>query len=348
MQGRMNSGRAGVIVLLFVAACGASGGMTQVANGTAVDHSPSASSTLKPTRTPVTPTVPMVVNTIVAIPSPTEGAPPDLELVNATIRYDGYGSGYLFAGIRNNTDSAMVFRSPKGEDDYPLFRFYINAWDWSEINGIYWIYEFEVSYMGPNTNCFLYPGETGVLQTEPTSCAQDKKNCTYESDFLNKPPAATGMQLVGYEVIENYESWPGLETEYHPHAENIEFSAENYKIQFGFDLPKSFFNDLAWYDYPAWVMIIGKDGGTLEILFRENISDILTEMDDTTWRINGFYKTESSTEESGPGRFLGYLPDKYWDQIDHIEVFVEKQHDFLCGNYQDFNYYREKKSEETV
>jgi hypothetical protein len=111
-------------------------------------------------------------------------------------------------------------------------------------------------------------------------------------------------------------------------------------------LPKSLLNDLAWYDYTAWVMIIGKGGETLDILFRKSIIDIMTDKDDATYRINGFYKTESSTEESGPGYFLGYLPDKYWDQIDHIAVFVEKQHDFLCGEYQNFDSYRKKISEQ--
>lgn len=349
MLGKIKACRLGIITLLLLPAC--------AAEWTGQHNSPTQAGSISdpsktpwPTKTPVTTIIPTAINTVVPIPSPTEGPPPELELVNASIRYDGHGYGYLYGGIRNNTDAAMVFRSPKGGNDYPLFRFYFKAWEWFEINGIYWIYEFEEgqgSYMRPNTNCLLYPGETGVLRIDPPSCNMEEKNCVYESDFIFEPPPTTGMQLIGYEVIKSYEPWPGLETEYHPKAENIEFSVKNYKIQFGFDLPKSVFNNSAWYDFPAWVLIIGKDGVTLDILFQENIRDIMTEKDDMTYHINGFYKTASSTEESGPGYFLGYLPDKYWDQIDHIKVFVEKQHDFLCGGYQDFEFYRKKILDET-
>jgi hypothetical protein len=352
MKGRMDPGRAGVIVLLFMAACGASGGTKQAADGTVNSRSPSASRTMKPTRTPVTPTVPTAINTIVAIPSSTEGPPPDLELVNASIRYDGKGLGYLFGGIRNNTDTTMVFRGPARDGNKnPLFRFKLESWDWYDDSslGYFTNYEFEVgrgSTSVPNTNCFLYPGETGVLDIQVYACHPDEENCFFENTIIDEPPVATGMRLIGYESLKNYVPWPDLYSGYHPKAENVEFSVKNYMIRFGFDLPKSFFDDLGWYRYAAWIIVYGKNGETLDILHRENISDIITEKDNNTYQIKGFYATGSTTEKGGPGYFLGNLPDKYWDQIGRIEVFVEKQHDFLCSYYANFDSYREKISEE--
>jgi hypothetical protein len=351
MKGWMREIRRGLLILIFLSACTA-GELTQAASPTeggispVVTNTPFTSST--PSRT-ITDAAPTTLRTVIPINTPTEGPPPDLELLNLTLEYRGNGFGFLFGEIRNNTDIAMVF--PGGQSQrIPILRFQMEAWEWDGNMGFYWYHEFSVGRGFGDawyTNCFLYPGETGLIRIYTPGCQNYPDNCISETTFIDEPPKATGMQLVGYQDLKTYIPWPNLSSGYHLQVENPTYDVEEDRLRFGFDLPKSFFN--RYYDYITWVVVYDEKGEMLGFLSRYNIEDITMDSGGDTYRINGYYRTAGDTGERGENYFRGDLLDVDFARIDHIRVMVEKQHDFLCfsNRYDDYRKYMTEHPEES-
>jgi hypothetical protein len=210
-----------LLVLIFLSACMAE----NLTMGLPTNGNPSLSSS-KINYPSITPTeavdvsTPTLINTVVALPSPTEGPTPDLELLNLLLRYRGNGNGSLFGEIRNNTDSAMVFPINDNRQDIPILRFQTKAWDKKGIFAAFWNDEFSIGRgfdEGWHTSCFLYPGETGLFRMDGFGCQNElDTNCKAEHTFTEGIPEFTGIQLVGYQDLKTYIPWPDLYPGYHP------------------------------------------------------------------------------------------------------------------------------------
>jgi hypothetical protein len=331
-----------LLVLIFLSACGA-GGSTL---GLSTNGNPSLSSS-KPIFPSITPTetidlsTPTSINTIVALPSPTEGPPPDLELLNLTLRNRGEGSGSLFGEIRNNTDTAMVFPVDDKYRDIPILRFQTKAWDTNGVITGYWFDDFSIGRGSDdswNTSCFLYPGETGLFRIDGFGCQNDlDTECKSDFGVIEGVPEATGIQLVGYQDLKTYISWPDLYPGYHPQVENLGFTVTEKRLEFGFDLPKKLFDP--FYDFMIWVVVYDNDSRMLGILSHPNSENIVIDNGGDTYHISGFTRTKADTNISG-NYFQGNMLDQDFARIDHLQVMVEMQHVYLCS-YNWYDRYRE-------
>jgi hypothetical protein len=299
-------------------------------------------SSLTPTET-IDESTPTMINTIVAIPSPTEGLPPDLELLNLTLKYDGKGNGSIFGEIRNNTDTTMVFPVDTGGKINPILRLQIDAWDWDGWTAVLWRHEFSVGsgYAASwHTGCFLYPGETGLFSTYTPGCNMFPDNCVSGWTYFEEPPEATGMQLVGYQDLKTYVPWPDLNPGYHPQVENLEYSITPSRLDFAFELPKSLFNPN--YDFMTWVVAYDENEKMLGILYKPNVWELKIDNGGDMYRIIGFYEPHPEPHTTAPGFFRGeLLDDEDYYRIDHIRVMVEMEHTYLCGAYASYDSYRE-------
>jgi hypothetical protein len=329
--------RGGLLVLLLLSACTA-GELTMgfPENGNS-SHDPSRTKlpSLTPTET-IDASTPTPLNTIIPIPSPTEGTPPDVELLNLTLRYNGGGDGFLFGEIRNNTDTAIVF--PR--TDISILRLQINAWELTPWGGTLWHHEFSVnkgSINTPTTNCLLYPGESGFIRVDTPRCQAYPDNCISGWTELDEPPAATGMQLLGYQDLKTYIPWPDLSPIYHPQVQNLEYSLTDQRLEFGFDLPKSIFHPI--YDFLTWIVLYDENGEVLGDLYKGYSELLRTDNGGDSYHIAGYYDLYP-VSPIGEDYFRGDVPDEYFKRIDHIRVMLEMQHLYLC-NYNRYDDYRE-------
>jgi hypothetical protein len=337
------------LFLLFLSAC--TGGELTMGLPTNSNVSVGPSNTSFPswypmeTIAPNTPT-PTPYSTIIPVDTPTEGPPPDLEVFNLTLYSHERNGGVMIGELRNNTDAAMVFPIDISKKRNPILRFSAESWYWDVSEGDHYSYEFSVGrgrVEFPNTNCFLYPGETGVIIIDSVgNCQNFPENCIYNAEDIFENPEGIGMRLIGYEDLKTYVPWPNLNPDYHPQAENLEYTITNEKIELSFDLPKTFFKGYS-FNYTAWVLLYDKNGGLISILFHTDIEKIFVET-------NGSYHISGESSNSGPMN-----PDYFhnsnasllhggWDfsKVDHARVFVEEQHEFLCGTYTDYDIYRER------
>jgi hypothetical protein len=337
MKGWTTKMRGGLLLLIFLSACTAGeltmGLPSNRSSSTVPSRTRLPSLTLTETIDASTPTP---LNTIVPIPSPTEGSPPDVELLNLTLRYNGGGDGFLFGEIRNNTGTAIVF--PR--NGISILRLQINALDLLGGSGTLWHHEFSVdkgSINSPTTNCLLYPGESGLIRVFTPRCQGYPDNCISGWTDLDEPPAATGMQLVGYQDLNTYIPWPDLSPMYHPQVQNLEFSLTDRRLEFGFDLPKSIFHPM--YDFLTWVVIYDEHGEVLGDLYKGNSELIRTDNGGDSYHIAGYYDPHP-VSPIGEDFFRGDIPDEKFSQIDHIRVMLEMQHSYLCY-YDRYDDYRE-------
>lgn len=343
MKGRMRNIRSGLLLMLFLSACTA-GELTQAESPTNWGHTTVIYHTNDSSKTPyqtATEATPATINTVIPIKTPTEGPPPDLELLNLKIRYRGDGAGTLFGEIRNNSSITMVFPGEENGRDIPILRFQTEAWDWFGAHGYYWHNEFNIgrgSTYAPNTNCFLYPGETGVISIITPGCQNYPENCVSEHTFIDKPPAAIGMQLVGYQDLKTFIPWSDLYPGYHPQVENLEYSVTDHRIRFEFDLPKSIFKP--FYSFMTWVVVYDENGEMLDILQKSFSEELKIDNGGDTYRITGYYGTASDTGSAGSDYFIGELTDEDLERTDHIRVMVERQHVYLCYSNK-YDIYRE-------
>jgi hypothetical protein len=316
------------LILIFLSACTAG----ELTMGLPTTGNPSLSSSTSnlPSITPsetVDASTPTSINTIVALPSPTEGPPPDLELLNLILRDEGDGRGSIFGEIRNNTGTTMVFPINDNRQDIPILRFQTKSWETNGDLTFYWFKEFSIGRgidEGWHTSCFLYPGETGPFRVYAT-CQNDQDKCELgDSEGI---PEATGMQLVGYQDLKTYIPWPDLYPGYHPQAENLEFTATEKRLEFGFDLPKNLFDP--HFDFMIWVVVYDKENKMLGILSHPNSEELTIDNGGDTYHIAGFTHTKADTNYSGY-YFQGNLLDEDFTRIDHIRLMVELQHKFLC------------------
>jgi hypothetical protein len=327
----------GLLILLSLSACTA-GGLTMglpTNRNSSVAPSRTKLPSLTPTET-IDESTPTMINTIVAIPSPTEGAPPDVELVNLSLRYNGGGDGFLFGEIRNNTDTTIIFPGY----GIPILRLQINAWELTPWGATLWHHEFSVEkgpITFPTTNCILYPGESGLIRVYTPRCQAYPDNCISGWTELDEPPEATGMQLVGYQELKSYIPWPDLSPIYHPQVQNLEYSLTDRRIEFGFDLPKSLFNPM--YDFLTWIVLYAENGEVLGDLYKGRSEILKVDNGGNSYHIAGYYDLYP-TSPIGEDYFLGDISDELFSRIDHIRVMVEMQHDFLC-NEDWYDKYRE-------
>jgi hypothetical protein len=325
------------LFLIFLSACTA-GELS--AGNPSVTPTKTMFPSLPPTET-VYASTPTSINTIVALPSPTEGPPPDLELLNLTLRYRGKGSGLLFGEIRNNTDTAMVFPLNDKYRDIPILRFQKKAWETNGVLTSYWFSDFKIGRgkdEGWHTSCFLYPGEIGLFYLDSFACQNVlDTECKSDSGIIEGVPEATGLQLVGYQDLKTYIPWPDLYTGYHPQVENLEFTVTEKRLEFGFDLPKKLFDP--FYDFMIWVVVYDKDGRMLGILSHPDSENIVVDNGGDTYHIAGFTPTKANTDLSG-NYFQGNMLDEDFKRIDHLQVMVEMQHVYLCS-YNWYDRYRE-------
>ncbi len=334
------------ILILFLSACTAGDLTIGIStNGGSIAH---PTNTKLPSRTPkatIDKSTPTEINTVIPINTPTGGPPPDLELLNVTINYRGGAT--LIGEIRNNTNTPMVFPIDINYEKtgHPILRFTTESWDWDGWEGGYHLYEFSVgrgNIIMPNTNCFLYPKETGVILIRRAGYCEDfPENCIIREEEITNPPKETGMRLVGYQDLKTYIPWPGLNPDYHPQAENLIYNATDREINFSFDLPKSFFKGYG-FSYSAWVMLYDKDGRLISILYNSKMEENLVEKNGL-FHITGFSSNSYSSNlnyfrNSNESNLSGFD----FTQVNHARVFVEEQHEFLCGTYTNYDVYRSR------
>jgi hypothetical protein len=347
MRGRISRSTGYLFLLLMLSAC--TGGELTLGLPTNGNVSVGPYNTSMPSWNPmetINPYTPTPYSTIIPINTPTEGPPPDLEVFNMTLYShdsDEISGGALIGEIRNNTDTPMVFPVDIPKKRNSILRFTFESWN------IWWDYFYYELSVGrgrvefPDTNCFLYPGETGVLIIGGVGdCQEFPDNCVRNEEELKNPPEGIGMRLVGYEDLKTYLPWPNLNPDYHPQAENLKFTIMEEKIELSFDLPKTFFKGYS-FNYTAWVLLYDKNGGLVSILFHTDLEKIFVETENS-------YHISGESSNSGPMN-----PDYFhnsnasllrggWDfsKVDHARVFVEEQHEFLCGTYTDYDIYRER------
>jgi hypothetical protein len=323
-----------LLAILFLSACSA-GSLTM---GVPTHEEPSITVSTTPlsSRTLTAKSTPTQLPTLVAIPSPTEGPTPDLELLNLHLQYDGDGGGLLFGEIRNNTDTTIVFPGA------PILRLTMDAWTWNGWGGYYRHHEFSVDKGSEGywiTGCFLYPGETGLIRATSPNCQNYPDNCISTSTFIETPPKATGIQLVGYQDLKTYIPWPDLYAGYHPQAENVVFALKDRRIEFSFELPKRLFNP--WYDFTTWVVAYDAQGSMLGIISKMRSQKSAMDTGGVTYKIWGYYAPKPDQWDVRDEYFLlSNIQVEDINRIDHIKVMVEMRHKFLC-NYNSYDSYRE-------
>ncbi len=336
MKGRMAKLFPTILIFLFLSAC--TGGRVSMGNPS---FTLSMTEFVYKTRTPtIVPPTPTSLPTVIPVGTPTEGLPPDLELFNTAF----YGNSVI-GEIRNNTDTTMVFPidSRYKETGHPILRISIEAWEWDGWETDYYYYDISAgkgSISIPNTNCFLYPGETGVIIIRNVSdCRDFPENCIKKHEEKTDPPEHIGMRLIGYQDLKTYTMWQDLYHDYHPQAGNLVYEVTSEGIEFNFDLPKSFFKGYR-FDYTAWILLYDENGGLINILFNTQLEKILVERDDK-YIISGFSRSQFSPSPSFFWSTNYTLESLGWDYtpVDHIRVFVEEQHEFLCGPYTNYDYY---------
>jgi hypothetical protein len=343
MQGRISKLVGGMVIILILCAC------TAVGFPTGVDTNPTDYSR---TKTPLTTKIEQVPTatwtlfpTVIPVDIPTEGPPPDLELLNVRILYGKQGWGSLIGEIRNNTNTTIVFPVDIAKNKNPFLRLMVESWDWRVDTGNYYYSDFSVGkgrVEFSNSSCFLYPKETGILIIRVTgNCQEFPNNCVEKEEDITTPPEGIGMRLIGYEDLKTYIPWPDLYPDYHPQAENVSYTTRPDGIDFSFDLPKSFFLGYGFH-YSAWVLLYDKDGGLISILYTTQMENNIV-LQNGFYHVSGFstknYSNDTSFRNSNDG-ILGY--EKDYTDVDHIRVFVESEHAFLCGTYTDYDIYRDK------
>jgi hypothetical protein len=133
-----------------------------------------ANPTAAKTKTTALTYTPTSTNTWVPSSTPTIGPPPDLELKDVTIypetNFEVRQRYYLMGKVRNNSNSIMQF---KGK--YVAFKFNFEVWEYDKLDkegpSIYDYYHIKFTYeFWPghdsnyrSMNCFLFPGEEGVV-----------------------------------------------------------------------------------------------------------------------------------------------------------------------------------------
>jgi hypothetical protein len=347
MRGRISRSTGLFFLLMLLSAC--TGGDLTIGSPTNSNVSVGPSYTSFPSWLPmetIVPSTPTPYSTIIPVNTPTEGPPPDLEVFNVTIYNKQFGNGTIIGEIRNNSASTMVFPIDITKKKNPILRFIIEAWDWNVSEGEYYSYELSVGrgrVEFPNTNCFLYPGDTGVIIIQNVqNCRDFPVNCVEKQEEISKSPEGIGMRLKGYEDLKTYVPWPNLNPDYHPQAENLEYTITKEKIELSFDLPKTFFKGYS-FNYTAWVLLYDKNGGLISILFHTDLEKIFVETENS-YHISG---ESSNSGPMNPDFFQNSnegLPSGGWDftNVDHARVLVEEQHEFLCGTYTDYDIYRER------
>jgi hypothetical protein len=355
MQGWMSRSKGFIFLFIFLSACTAG----ELTMGISTNGGSSAipSSTKLPSRIPtetVDDSTPTLFPTIIPVGTPTEGPPPDLELLNITIYNWERGYGSLIGEIRNNTDTPMVFPIDilYKKTGHPILRLTLEAWDWQNQQiGNHYSHEISIgkgSIDMPNTNCFLYPGETGPIIIHSVSdCNAFPENCINKSEEITDAPEGTGIRLVGYQDLKTYTPWPGLYLDYHPQVENLAYSVEDDGIEFSFDVQKDFFKGYD-YRYTAWVLLYDKNGGLISILHRSQLEKIFQEKDGL-FHISGYSRSSGQYSPQEFRNSNAAMDDQVaWDftQVDHVRVFVEAAHLFLCTDYADYDLYRNVMKEE--
>jgi hypothetical protein len=353
MQGWMSINKGCLFLLFLLSAC-TSGDLT-LDVATNIESSAHPSSTKLLSRTPNETSTPTPLPTIIPVNTPTEGPPPDLELLNTTIYYHDLGVGTLIGEIRNNTDTPMVFPidpTIKKDKGHPIFRIITEAWDWYQGQyGDYYYHEVSVGKGGtssPNTNCFLYPGETGpIIIRSVDACHEFPENCVNNHEEIKIAPEGTGMRLVGYQDLKTYIPWPDLYPDYHPQAKNIIFSVKDNRIDFSFDVQKDFFKGYK-YNYTAWMLLYNQNGGLISILFNSRLEKILVEKDGL-YHISGFTEPVFNAAASyfrNSNSVMGAQIAWNFSQVDHVRVLVEAEQYFLCGMYTNYDFYRQEMEED--
>jgi hypothetical protein len=284
----------------------------------------------KPTSTPIPPTV-TSTNTWIPSSTPTVGPPPDLELMNVSMYLvdeiaSVYSDYYFFGRVKNNTDQIMWFNYK----DVP-FKFTFDRWGFDQGMGQYYhdIYEDtpKMSY-DPDyyriMNCFLYPGDIGVIMfTTPAE--------TTSRDFhwVEQHDGPSGLWLLSYESF--YKVKPDLRLDWHPKAENLEYSIKDGALVFDYDIfvptgKKGIFATLK-----SWTILIDKNEKIINILYKN--------LETMGGMINGkTYHVHATTATPQSDRLNYFIPKmeltpEMMEQVDHIEIFAEQEEGMTCREY---------------
>jgi hypothetical protein len=281
----------------------------------------------------------MPTGTYVPADTNTPGPPPDLEVINATIK----DTVFFLAEIRNNTDKPIILPGREA-----AFEFIFEKW--AKASGKYYHYEYKPYEVTPGvdaiykrTNCFLYPGEIGVI----AFLFNPHRKSEEEASSM---PYGPGYRLVSYQghyrrmedlkKKSRFEDYPEkLYDGFHPPAENLAFSIQGSEIFLNFDVgiyvPD--YVALAGTQIPSWVVLYDKQGGIINILLSD--PDWCTGymcFKENTYHLYGVGSDGWSQAWVTPGAMASYwepmthLTAEDLQRVDHIRVLTEIEDDVLC------------------
>jgi hypothetical protein len=243
--------------------------------------SPTATET--PTQTPYPTALPMV--------TPSPGPAPDLEVINATFNREHAPWNIFLAEIRNNTNEVMIF--PESEIGLRIIFKLFYEKDYLDD---YYSYELWEANIKPGfgdsrkINCYLFPGETGVVSVDLNSICTDPRGCRMIDEGKSlTPPLGVGHQLV--EIDGRYRLWkdfPGkwrfenypqeFETRLQPKVENLEYEIKySNESTAGPEFLLSFDVDYFQPKYvtsnytSVWVMLYDSQGSIINVLYNGNL-----------------------------------------------------------------------------
>jgi hypothetical protein len=282
----------------------------------------------KPTSTPIPPTV-TSTNTWIPSSTPTVGPPPDLELMNVSIIPTGDTADlktdfYLLGRVRNNTDQIMWFNYK----DVPI-KFTFERWGYDSGMGEYFhdIYgdapkmSYDPDYYRI-MNCFLYPGDIGVIMFKTPA-----ESTSRDFHWVEQHDGPSGLWLLSYESF--YKVKPDLRLDWHPKAENLEYSIKDGALEFTFDIyvPES---ERGVYSFlKSWTILMDKDGEIINILYK-NLDQMGGMTGGTTYHVHATTATPQSDRMNYLIPKMKITPEMI-DQIDSIEIFAEEEDGDICS-----------------
>jgi hypothetical protein len=328
-----------LFLVLVLSGCN-SAGTTQVIQGTASD----ASFTSWISVTEQQPTAMLTASTPSVTPTSTEtptiGPPPDLELINVTIypetTFELRQRYYFMGKIRNNTDSIMLFTSK-----FVALRFNFDVWEYDKVDkegsSVYDYFHMKFTHdIWPvydhnfrSMNCFLFPGEEGVLFFDFNYTDAPDEDRGY---FVEKYDGPIGLW---YSYESYYETNPNIPSVYRIPAENIYFRKVEDVVEYGFDVDLSekhiFYKGIS-FDHSAWVLLYDKDGKIINVYYRR-INDY------PGYYENTYLHVASSTGLVNTNNYyfrplIKKMTPEMVERTDRIEVITEIEEAPICStNY---------------
>jgi hypothetical protein len=136
---------------------------------------------------------------------------------------------------------------------------------------------------------------------------------------------------ISYYYESFYKVKPDLRLDWHPKAENLEYSIKDGALVFDYDIfvPTKKKNTSA--ALKSWTMLLDKDDNIINILYK-NLEGMGGMINGETFHVHGTTATPQSDRLNYFIPRIELTPEMI-EQVDHIEIFAEQEEGMTCSMY---------------